>query len=128
MENVAPTTKDLSKYLTHSHDTILEVIRQAQRKIDILKEQEAKWNDLQAKIKDNLQKVDVHRNSETNYQAENVVKFRAGRKKFVTTKSILLRWPNTYFEGLLGSGNWKPDEKGTEFKTHFNLQDITLLT
>ena len=57
MDDVSPTTNELSKSLAQSHETILEVMRQAQRKIDVLTEKEKKWDDLQAKIKENFQKV-----------------------------------------------------------------------
>lgn len=32
---------------------------------------------------------------------------------FTTSKEVLLRWPDTYFQGLLGSGRWAPEENGT---------------
>ena len=36
-------------------------------------------------------------------------------QRFETSKVNLLRFENTYFTGLLGSGNWKPDADGSYF-------------
>lgn len=38
-----------------------------------------------------------------------------GGTRFATSKSSLLRFPGTYFTGLLGSGKWKPEDDGSYF-------------
>ena len=45
-------------------------------------------------------------------KANEKIKLDVGGKIFATSKETLLRWPNTYFHGLLVSGNWKPDGDG----------------
>jgi FtsZ-binding cell division protein ZapB len=107
---------ELSASLTKSHQSMLDTLQQIQAKIDLLKEKEQKWEEAQKKIKENVDK------------ASQIVKFNVCGRIFVTSKSTLTKWPDTYFEGLLGSGNWKPDEDGKFLFGHYSyFQAVSLL-
>jgi hypothetical protein len=38
-----------------------------------------------------------------------------GGELFATTRANLLRFPNSYFSAMLGSGTWRPEERGAYF-------------
>ena len=54
------SASSLTKSLEQGQETILNVIHQAEKKIKVLQEQEKKWDDLQAKIQENVKKVKQH--------------------------------------------------------------------
>ncbi|CAK4706802.1 unnamed protein product [Aphanomyces euteiches] len=66
-------------------------------------QREKQWKELEARIAFNIA------------NAPNVVTLDVGGTIFKTTKDILLRFEDSYFHVLLGSGVWKPDSAGTAY-------------
>jgi hypothetical protein len=59
-----------------------------------------RWRELQKELEDNSS------------NAKQRITLNVGGKVFQTAKANLLRFENTYFHAMLGSGQWKPEEDG----------------
>jgi hypothetical protein len=57
-------------------------------------------------------RVQIHKNIN---DAQKKTVLDVGGTVFKVTKDTLLRFPHTYFRGLLGSGEWKPDGENGEY-------------
>jgi hypothetical protein len=94
---------NLQRKCQKSLDNILEIYNTIEKKLAILEEKKRKWKECEKKAEENAKK------------AKQKIKLDVGGKIFTTSKSTLLRYENTYFYGMLGSGKWKPDEDGIIF-------------
>jgi hypothetical protein len=82
---------------------IKNLSEQLNKKLQQLNEKEAIMEKMQLKINENIEK------------AKNKIIFDVGGKRFATSKSTLLKFPNSYFYALISSGNWQPDSDGSFF-------------
>lgn len=76
---------------------------QVLERIDALETTERRWNALVEKVENQLA------------SAASQVDLNVGGRRFTTTKDVLLRWEDTYFQALLGSGHWEPSREGAFF-------------
>lgn len=84
-------------------DSMLALNAQINERLEILEHKEDEWTSLQEEVSRNMQ------------AAKSKINLNVGGRVFATTKSTLLRWEGTFFQALLGSGQWQPMEDGAYF-------------
>jgi len=81
----------------------LSVSKQIEDQLIVFEEREKKWKELETKMKENVAK------------AKTKVTLNVGGKKFATSKSTLTSQKDSYFDAMISSGHWEPDEDGEYF-------------
>jgi len=79
------------------------VINTVEKRMKELEEKESHWAMLEASMDEHIAKV-----------AEKVT-LDVGGQKFATTKTTLLKQKGSFFDAMLSSGKWKPDDDGSYF-------------
>lgn len=106
---------DLSEKIKFAQKLLSEIGNEAEKRVNYVVEKEKAWNELQKKLEENWNKQ------------KQKIKLDVGGKIFTTSKDTLLKFKDTYFSALLGSGNWRPDEDGTII-CFLTIKELTLLT
>lgn len=81
-------------------DSVSNLGKMMHKQVEIMQAKEEQLKKLEKLMEENAAK------------AKNKIKLEVGGQLFATSKSTLLRIPNTYFHAMLSNGKWQPDEDG----------------
>jgi len=103
MTGMAAKEATLKHQLNAGVEAVLEVLKQAEKRIKVSEESKRELEAMQDRVRKHAE------------AAKSRIKLNVGGKSFHTCKSTLLAAESSYFSGMLGSGDWQPDDDGAYF-------------
>lgn len=107
-------TEGLRQQYQSTVENFLQISEQLSKRLELVEGKEKRWREFEAVMKDNASKAKT-KVCRTSVCAEIQITLNIGGKKFATAKATLLNAKGSYFEAMLSSGHWKPDEDGEYF-------------
>jgi len=96
-------TQDLEKSFNAAVANFMATSKKIEERLTLLQQKETQWAQLKCTMKEN------------SIKAKSKIVLDVGGTQFTTAKQTLLSLKGTYFDAMLSSGNWQPDDDGSYF-------------